>query len=348
VLIAFWLLTDVPQVDARPALELVVAVIYLIFLGVRVIQAAYTTARGRAVFLATIFIVAAPLTLRALDLDTRLWLTDDVDQGQSADDSGAEAVLYDQPARLVNAVEHMSPRQEGANVFYLGFAGDGEQEVFKREALFAEQALGEHFSSEDRAVSLINDSEDRDSYPIASVSGLQQSLKLIASRMDTQQDVLVLMLTSHGSPDGLEVVNGSLPLIQLYPTELQHALDESGIKWRVVIISACYAGIFPDALKGDDTLVITAADATHSSFGCDDDRDLTYFGEAFLKDSVPTSRSLEDAFRKSAALIRQREISEHKTPSNPQMSVGENIRGKLAQIEGKMAPSGHVTVVSNH
>lgn len=347
VLAGFWLLTDVPQLDARPALETVAAVIYLIFLGVRVIQAAYTTARGGAVFVATLFIVAAPLTLRALDLDTRLWLSDDVDQSQEAD-ADTEALLYDQSARLVSAVEHMAPREAGANVFYLGFAGDGEQEIFKREALFAEQVLGEHFSSEDRSVSLINDSEDRDSYPLASVSALQQSLKLIASRMDTEQDVLVLMLTSHGSPDGLEVANGSLPLAQLDPADLQRALDASGIKWRVIIVSACYAGVFIDALKGDDTLVITASDAKHSSFGCDDDRDLTYFGEAFLKDSVPGSKTLEEAFRKSATLIRQRELTEHKTPSNPQMSVGVNIRGKLAQIEGQAAPSGHATVVWNH
>ncbi len=349
VLVAFWLMTDLPQVDSRPVLELVAAVLYLILLGVRVIQAAYATARGRAVLVATVFIIAAPLMLRALDLDTRLWLTDDIEEGQADDDSDAESVLYDQPARLVASVEHMAPRDPGAaNVFYVGFAGDGEQGVFKREALFAEQVLGEHFSSEDRSINLINDEGDRDSYPIASVSGLAQSLKLIASRMNMQQDVLVLMLTSHGSRDGLEVVNGSLPLLQMDPIELQHALDESGIKWRVVIVSACYAGIFLDALKGDDTLVITAADADHSSFGCDDDRDLTYFGEAFLKDSVPTSRSLEEAFRKAAGLIEQREAREHKIHSNPQISIGVDIRDKLAQIEGAAKASGSVTVVSNH
>jgi Peptidase C13 family len=339
VLISFWLLTDLSQVDSRPALELVVAVLYLILLSVRVIQAAYTNARGKAVAVAVVLVIAAPLALRALNLDTRLWLIDDVDEQQVDDNSGAESLLYDQPARLVAAVEHMAPRQaDSANVFYLGFAGDGEQGLFKREALFAEQVLGEHFSSDDRSAELINDNDDRDSYPIASVSGLQQSLKLIASRMDVERDVLVLMLTSHGSRDGLEVVNGNLPLIQLSPIELQHALDESGIKWRVIIVSACYAGVFVDALKGDDTLVITASDAEHSSFGCDDDRDLTYFGEAFLRDSVPTTRTLEEAFKKASGLIQQRESSEHKIRSNPQMSIGAHVRDKLEGLESGAAP----------
>jgi hypothetical protein len=350
VLIIFWFLTDLSQVDSRPAVELVAAVLYVILLSVRVIQAAYTSARAKPVLVSILLVIAAPFVLKGLDLDTRLWLTDDVDEQQPDDNSGAESLLYDQPARLVAAVEHMAPRQPGAaNVFYLGFAGDGEQDIFKREELFAQQVLGEHFASDDRSVDLINDNDDRDSYPLATVSGLQQSLKLIASRMDLDQDVLVLMLTSHGSRDGLAVVNGTLPLLQLNPIDLQHALDESGIKWRVVIVSACYSGVFVDALKGDDTLVITAADPDHSSFGCDDDRELTYFGEAFLKDSVPTTRTLEEAFKKAADLIQQRETSEHKTRSNPQMSIGAHMHEKLEGLEGRPArPPGHVTTVSIH
>ena len=354
-LTCFWLISDLAQVDSRPALELVAAVLYLILLSVRVIQAAYTAARAKAVLVSTILVIAAPFALRSLDLDTRLWLTDDVDEQQQADDnSGEESLLYDQPARLVAAVDHMAAREpDAANVFYLGFAGDGEQEIFKREELFAQQVLGEHFNSDDRSVDLINDNDDRDAYPLATVSALQQSLKLIASRMDLDQDVLVLMLTSHGSRDGLAVVNGTLPLLQLNPIDLQHALDESGIKWRVVIVSACYSGVFVDALKGDDTLVITAADADHSSFGCDDDRDLTYFGEAFLKDSVSTTQTLEQAFKKAADLIQQRETREHKIRSNPQISIGTHMHDKLVALEGRPARSpgpgpGHVTTVLNH
>jgi hypothetical protein len=350
VLLAFWFLSDLTWVDSRPASQLVAAAIYLIVLGVRVIQAAYTTARTKSVVVAIVLIITGSVMLRALDLDTRLWLTDDVEEEQQQDDTGTESLLYDQPSRLVAASEHMVARQpDKDNVFFLGFAGDGEQGIFKRESLFAESVFAEHFSAEDRAVELINDNDDRDSYPIASVSGLQQMLKLIAGRMDLEQDVLVLMLTSHGSREGLAVVNGSLPLVQLSPVELQHALDESGIKWRVVVVSACYSGVFLDALKGDTTLVITAADAEHSSFGCDDDRELTYFGEALLKDSIPTTHSLEEAFKKASDLIQARETREHKIRSNPQMAVGKLIRQKLERLEsGTATHHDPVTIVSNH
>jgi peptidase C13-like protein len=351
VFVVFWFLTDLSLVDSHPALELVLAVLYLIVLSVRVIQAAYTTARAGAVLVAIVLVMAAPFVMRALDLDTRLWLTDDVEEQPADDTSGEEALFYDQPARLVAATEHMEPRDPAnPNVFYLGFAGDGEQDIFKREELFAQQVLGEHFGSEDRSVDLINDNDDRDSYPLATVSAVQQTLKLMASRMDVEQDMLVLMLTSHGSREGLAVVNGTLPMLQLSPVDLERALDDSGIKWRVIIVSACYSGVFADALKGDDTLVITASDSEHSSFGCDDQRDLTYFGEAFLKDSVPTTKTLEAAFKKAAGLIQERESSEHKTPSHPQMSIGVHMREKLAELEGQPAarPKGNVTTVWTH
>ena len=335
VLTAFWLLSDLSQINQRPGLRLVAALLYLIVLGVRILQAAYGSARAKAVIVAAVCIVAAPWILTSVNLDTRLWLTDDVDNAPADDVTGAEAILYDQPARIVASVEHMAPREPGrSNVFYVGFAGEGEQAIFKREALFGESVLGGHFSATERAAELINDDDDRDSYPIASVSGLEQTLKLIASKMDLGKDVLVLFLTSHGSQDGLAVSNGSLPLTQLAPADLQHALEESGIKWRVVIVSACYAGVFIDALKSSETLAITAADAEHSSFGCDDDRDLTYFGEALLKDSVGSTPSLEEAFKKAKGLIKQRETAEQKTPSNPQIYVGALIREKLAETEG--------------
>src|SRR5205823_2359780 len=192
------------------------------------------------------------------------------------------------------------------------------------------RVFAERFGAGDRSVLLVNDVEDRDSYPLASVSGLAQTLKLLAARMHPDDDVLVLFLTSHGSQDGLEVENGSLPLSQLAPADLREALDDAEIRWRVVVVSACYAGVFLDELKSDTTAIITAADATHTSFGCEDNRELTWFGEAFLKDSLAGSPSLEEAFHKAAALVARREDAEHQAHSNPQLYVGPLMRRKLA------------------
>ena len=85
--------------------------------------------------------------------------------------------------------------------------------------------------------------------------------------------------------------------------------------------------------RTDATLIATASDAGHTSFGCADDRDLTYFGEAFLKESVPTTASLEAAFKKAADLIQHRESAEHLDHSNPQLYVGPAIRQRLMLLE---------------
>jgi len=226
------------------------------------------------------------------------------------------------------------PAQRGkTSVYFLGFAGDGDPAVFRHEAQFAREAFGERFGSAERSALLINDVEDRDSYPLASVSGLGQALSVMALRMDPQNDVLVLFLTSHGSVDGLEVQNGSLPLAQLTPADLREALDSAAIRYRVLIVSACYAGVFLDELKTDTTVIVTASDAEHSSFGCQEDRELTWFGEAFLKDALPGSATLEGAFAKARDLIVERESAEHEVHSNPQLFIGPGMKAKLAEIE---------------
>jgi Peptidase C13 family len=280
-----------------------------------------------------VLVLAGPWVMGLLDLDTRLWVAAEPQQPADEDDaSQAEALFYDQPAQIAAAVERVQPSPPGKpGVYFVGFAGDGEQGVFRRETLFASTVFGERFGSADRTVLLLNDAEDRDSYPLASLTGLAQTLRLLASRMG-DEDLLVLFISSHGSQDGLEVVNGSLPLAQLSPPDLREALDDSGIRYRVLIVSACYAGIFVEELKSDSSAIITASDATHSSFGCDDDRDLTWFGEAFLKDALPVSTSLEDAFTKAAALVARREDEQHETHSNPQLYLGSLMRRKLAEL----------------
>ncbi len=59
--------------------------------------------------------------------------------------------------------------------------------------------------------------------------------------------MLFLSISSHGAEDPAIVVsNSELPLDDLTDEDLADALRESGIKWRVIIISACYAGGFID------------------------------------------------------------------------------------------------------
>ena len=121
-----------------------------------------------------------------------------------------------------------------------------------------------------------------------------------------------------------------LPLEQVTGDNLAAALHDSGIKWRIIVISACHAGAFIDALKDPNTVLITAAAADKTSFGCSDDRDLTYFGEAFYRDALPRATSLQDAFALTRSSIAAREQAEKVTASDPQAWFGPQIQQLLS------------------
>jgi hypothetical protein len=97
-------------------------------------------------------------------------------------------------------------------------------------------------------------------------------------------------------------------------------LNRAGVQHRVVVISACYSGVFIDQLANDDTLVITAADANHPSFGCQDKVKWTYFGDAFFNQALRRAADLRSAFTVARKLISLREMRYRLMPSNPQIA----------------------------
>jgi hypothetical protein len=245
-----------------------------------------------------------------------------------------EAVLFSQAARIdgsLAAVGHET--SPVAQAFFLGFAGVGDQKVFAQEVGLASRVIGERYHTGARRLLLINDQRDLEGAPLATVTGLKYALLGLGSRMNLERDVLFLSISSHGTEDpAIAVSNSQLPLQDLAPEDLADALRESGIKWRVIIISACYAGGFIDSLKGPQTIVIAAAAADRTSFGCSNDSDLTYFGEAFYRDALPAAGSLRAAFDTAKAAIAARERREHVTPSNPQAYFGKAMEQKLASM----------------
>jgi hypothetical protein len=153
-------------------------------------------------------------------------------------------------------------------------------------------------------VVLVNSRNTITKEPMATVTSIRESLNAIAGKMDKQNDILFLYLTSHGSRDHeLMLAQNGLELRYLKAAELGKMLAESGIRWKVVVVSACYAGGFIPPLKDERTMVIAAARPDRTSFGCADDNDFTYFGRAFFQKSLPGSVSFSAAFDKAKALV---------------------------------------------
>jgi Peptidase C13 family len=224
-------------------------------------------------------------------------------------------------------------------VYFLGFAGFGGERVFAEEIKLAAKRVGERYGAANRSVLLLNDQRDLTTWPLASQSSLRYSLREIARVMNPEEDVLFLALSSHGSRNSIAVSNTGMNEQSLSARALAKLLEESGIRWRVIVVSACFSGTFVKPLADNHTIVITAAAKNRTSFGCSDQRDLTYFGESFYRDALPRSTYLRVAFEAARKDIRERELAEEFTPSQPQGYFGLLIEEKLRAIEQARSPS---------
>jgi hypothetical protein len=230
---------------------------------------------------------------------------------------GAPFIAFAFAVALSVSTVHAADDVRKVGVVSFGLFGD--QSVFRSEATGAAQVVAGRFETGPIEVQY-----NWKKGGSATTEALARSLQVAAGRLDAEKDVLFLILTSHGSPDGLAIKAGRLTQT-LTPSRLAEMLGETGVRHKVVIISACYSGVFIPRLANPDVLVITAADANHPSFGCEDKAKWTYFGDAFFNVALRRAESLKDAFAGARVLVRKRELREHFKPSNPLMAGGANV-----------------------
>jgi hypothetical protein len=237
-----------------------------------------------------------------------------------------------QPALLQAEVAQLAPQRKGTtDIYVLGIAGWAEQDVFAKELDGGLAAIAGVLPIKDRMLRLINNRATLETVPLASVQNFAAAVRAIGAIMDKDEDVLILLMTSHGERTGFALqVPGAVS--ELTPQKVAATLDGEGIKNRVVIVSACFAGIFVPPLANDNTIVMTASDAKNTSFGCAAGRDWTYFGDALFRQSLHPGADFGSAFEHARVLIHGWELMDHVQPSNPQGHFGQALVGKLAPI----------------
>jgi hypothetical protein len=272
--------------------------------------------------------------LEPLRVNPRLWIPADEDvsvlNGGGDEWTRMARVQFAQQARidayLARVAAHATPEPE---VFFLGFAGYGGQQVFAREIELAAQVVGERFDVGQRSLLLVNEDRDVQKWPLASEAALAHVLRRLGELMD-DEDVLFLALSSHGDRDSaIEVTRAGTVPTKLRASAIARMLRESGIKWRVLVVSACYSGTFVEPLADEGSIVITAAADDRKSFGCDDKRQLTYFGEAFYRDALNKAATLQAAFTAARRNLEQKEQRLGITPSLPQAHFGAQLHARL-------------------
>jgi hypothetical protein len=248
------------------------------------------------------------------------------DEPKDIDDDllwGAQPALIEKVRAVIPA--HVPGR---TNVYAMAVAGSGRQALFSREAHEALRVAAAYFGNDGRGGALLsNGSVDLMHSPLATRDNIAAMAQAIGDKANRKQDLLFLYLVSHGGQTA--ELESDLPnyrsVQSISSTSTAAALRSAGIARRVIVISACFSGSWIPALADDNTIVITAAAKDRTSFGCDDSRRLTVFGEAFLGSLAARSISLRDAFEDAKRKISAEETKENVTPSLPQVYVGRNM-----------------------
>ena len=252
----------------------------------------------------------------------------------------AEEAFYAQNHILDKAIESIQYGEFAQSHWYfLGVAGAGYRDVFKSEVERIKEQFDTRFGTFGRSMVLINNPETRTQIPIASRTSMEIALRRIGQQMNKESDVLFLYMTSHGLPNQFEMENDPIDLNDVDPKWLKDTLDKSGIRWRVIVISACYSGSFVPALQDDNTLIITASAADRASFGCSNEADYTYFGRAFFDQAMREQMSIEAAFEQTKKTVAQWETAQGFEASEPQWSIGKNMGFMLPQLEQRLFPA---------
>jgi hypothetical protein len=251
----------------------------------------------------------------------------------------SEKAFYAQQGALDRELNRLQPERPGISDIYLVAAGlYAGEDVFMKDVNMISSLFAERFDAAGRTALLINNAKTLEEHPVASLTSIRQALQHVGRIMNRDEDVLVLYVASHGS-ENHELVVDFRPLrwTSIDPQGLKSALDDSGIRWKVLVISACYSGGFIDVLKDERTLVITASSADRTSFGCGNMSEATYLAQALFGEALRKTYSFESAFDEAQKSIAQWEREKGYAASQPQIYVGSEIRAKLGQIERRLS-----------
>lgn len=239
--------------------------------------------------------------------------------------------------RLSEALAGLEPQRPGVvDAYVLAIALDSDA-VFGREVREAHSVLARRFDAEGRSIVL--GSPDGDGSPAlarGTPASLSIALARIAETMDREEDVLVLFTTSHGTPQGLFYHYGDQGFGGISPSRLATVLAEVGIRNRLIVVNACFSGIFVAGLANDDSAIISASSPGRTSFGCNPGNDWTFFGDAFVNRAMRVPQPLGAAFEQARDLVGEWEAERGLPASSPKFTIGRRALAWLRALEARM------------
>ena len=229
-----------------------------------------------------------------------------------------ELGLLAQGRLLEDALANIPASTPAVELYTLTLGGDGKQSVFLRESDYVANMLASRFGAFGQ-IRLVNHRDHLGDRPMASRESLRRAAATLAERSGPE-DLIFIYLTSHGTSEHELVLDQPrMELADLPADELAAVLAPLKNRDKIVVISACYSGGFIPALKDERTLIMTASRADRVSFGCSEEANFTYFGDALFAQALNQTDDLEKAFKRAKATVAEREQADNFEASEPQM-----------------------------
>ena len=258
--------------------------------------------------------------------------------GWSMEQNRTAAWHLAQHKRLGTEIAALQPQRPGIIDSYVVSIGLDSDPVFGREAGEAAKVLGRRYNAAGRTIFLAAGADSQSSgTPQGSPPNLATALAAVAAKMDLKEDVLILFATTHGDPNsGLAYRDGNNGIGMIAPLRLATLLDDLGFERRMILLSACYAGVFLPLLTNENSIIVTAAASNRTSFGCAPGNDWTFFGDALINNGLRKPQPFDKAAEEATALITKWENSKQLLASRPQTFIGDKANVWLGPLEARM------------
>jgi hypothetical protein len=150
----------------------------------------------------------------------------------------------------------------------------------------------------------------------------------------TAKSGCLIYFTSHGSPDGIVLGDGMLT-----PAGMARIIDDAcGERPAVVVVAACFSGVFIPPLAGPNRMVLTAARPDRASFGCGEEDRYTFFDTCML-DQLPKAHNFAVLGPAVQACVAKREQDLGAEPaSEPQLWIGPKLAPDLPLLAFSASP----------
>jgi hypothetical protein len=227
--------------------------------------------------------------------------------------------------RLLNdALSNVPASTPAVELYTLTLGGDGKQSVFLRESDYVSNMLNSRFGAFGQ-IRLVNHRDHLVDRPMATRENLRRAAATLAERSGPE-DLIFIYLTSHGSSEHELVLDQPrMELSDLPADELAAVLSPLKNRDKIIVISSCYSGGFIPALKDERTLIMTASRADRVSFGCSEEANFTYFGDALFAQALNQTDDLEQAFKLAKATVAERELADSFEASEPQIWAPKTV-----------------------